>query len=571
MAAEINPQTLMLPDAIAEDLQAALTRMADEDWVGRIWREDAHLWRDEPEHVEEISNRLGWLHLPERASAEIRRLTDLGEQVRAQFDRIVLLGMGGSSLAPWCFGEVFGRAPGYPELSVLDSTVPADVLAATGGTPRERCGFIVSSKSGTTTETLSAFEHFWAQVSALPHVDDPGAQFVVITDPDTPLAELGAERGVRAVLTNWPDIGGRYSALSLFGLVPAALLGLPLRPLLDMAAEMAAACRPEVAPADNPGAELGALLGVCHQQGRDKVTLLTGEGLGSFGDWAEQLLAESTGKEGKGLVPVAGEPLLEVDHYGADRVFVELHLQGDDSLAALTQALAEVGHPVVRIELPAPVAIGAEMFRWEFATAVAGALMGIDPFDQPDVQSAKDATRAVLAEFAVTGSLPQMDADVVEGGIGLFGLTPSGDVRGAVEEFLRELLVGDYFAIMAYLPRDRAVDDAVARIRAEVAEATGVATTFGYGPRFLHSTGQLHKGGPNTGVFLQLTGVDKEDVPIPGQPYGFATLKDAQAAGDFAALRARGRRVLRVELGENWAENLGRLTEMIAETAFSGS
>lgn len=568
MAPTINPQTLMLPDVIADDLQSALQRMADEDWVGRIWRGDAHLWRDEPEHVAEISNRLGWLHLPERAVPEVARLTDLGEQVRAQFDRIVLLGMGGSSLAPWCFGEVFGHAPGYPELSVLDSTVPADVLGATGDTPLERCAFIVSSKSGTTTETLAAFEYFWAEMSAAAHVEDPGAHFLVITDPDTPLAELGKERKVRAVLTNRPDIGGRYSALSLFGLAPAALLGLPIRPLLDMAAEMAAACGPEVAPADNPGAELGALLGVCHEQGRDKVTLLTGEGLGSFGDWAEQLLAESTGKEGKGLVPVAGEPLLEVDHYGADRVFVELHLAGDGSLAALTAALAAAGHPVMRIELPAPVALGAEMFRWEFATAVAGAMLGINPFDQPDVQEAKERTREMLAEFEARGKLPELRPDVVEDSVGLFGVAPSGDVRGAVAHFVGQLTVGDYFAIMAYLPRERAVDDAVTRMRAEIAEARGVATTFGYGPRFLHSTGQLHKGGPNTGVFLQLTGANEEDVPIPGRPYGFATLKDAQAAGDFAALQARGRRVLRVELGENWAENLGRLTEMVSDAAW---
>ena len=439
--------------------------MVDEDWVGRIWRGDAHLWRDEPEHVAEISNRLGWLRLPEHAVSEVARLTDLGEQVRAQFDRIVLLGMGGSSLAPWCFGEVFGHAPGYPELRVLDSTVPADVLAATGDTPLERCGFIVSSKSGTTIETLAAFEYFWAKMSAAAHVEDAGAHFMIITDPDTPLAELGEERKVRAVLTNRPDLGGRYSALSLFGLAPAALLGLPIRPLLDMAAEMAAACGPEVAPTDNPGAELGALLGVCHEQGRDKVTLLTGEGLGSFGDWAEKLLAESTGKEGKGLVPVAGEPLLEVDHYGADRVFVELHLAGDGSLAALTAALAEAGHPVVRIELPAPVALGAEMFRWEFATAVAGALLGINPFDQPDVQEAKERTRAVLAEFEARGKLPELRPDVVEGSVGLFGVAPSGDVRGAVAHFIGQLTVGDYFAIMAYLPRERAVDDAVTRMR----------------------------------------------------------------------------------------------------------
>jgi hypothetical protein len=343
-------------------------------------------------------------------------------------------------------------------------------------------------------------------------------------------------------------------------MVPAALMGLPLRSILMQASEMAGACSPEVPADESPGAALGALLGCCHEMGRNKVTFLTSERFATFGDWAEQLLAESTGKEGKGLVPVVGEPPLEPDAYGDDRIFVSIRMESDDTHEDLIDELARLGHPAVRIIVEDPTSVGAEMWRWEFATAVAGAIMQIDPFDQPNVQEAKDRTNAVLEEYEETGELPVQDADVVEGAIG------AGDVRGAIGELIDSIEAQDYFAIMAYLQRDDVVDDATAHMRTEVAAERGVATTFGYGPRFLHSTGQLHKGGPNTGVFLQITSEGGEDVDVPNRPFDFATLKDAQAAGDLAVLQERDRRVVRVDLGGDVAANLGRLMEMIVET-----
>jgi glucose-6-phosphate isomerase len=558
MDATVNRQILVLSEDMETEIRDAANRMEEENWIARIWDVDAELWRSEPEHVEEISNRLGWLHLPTRVMPKVPMLNDFAESARGEFEHVVLLGMGGSSLAPWCFSDIFGSPEGFPELTVLDSTVPEEVLAATGDHAPQDCLFIVASKSGTTAETRGFFDHFWAEVSAAK--DEPGENFVIITDPGSPLLDVAEERRARAAFENWEDIGGRYSGLSYFGMVPAALMGLPLRMILEQASEMAGACAPEKPLDENPGATLGALLGRCHETGRNKVTFLTSERLATFGDWAEQLLAESTGKQGKGLVPVVGEPPLEPDAYGDDRVFVCLQTEGDDTHGQLIDELVERGHPVVRTIVEDPTSIGAEMYRWEFATAVAGAIMGIDPFDQPNVQEAKDRTKTVLEEYADTGELPEQEPDVIEGGIG------SGGVRGAVGDMLDSIDEGDYFAIMAYLKRDEIVDDAIEHMRAQVALEKGVATTFGYGPRFLHSTGQLHKGGPNTGVFLQITSEGGADVEVPGKPYDFATLKDAQAAGDLAVLQERDRRVIRVDLGDDVAGNLGRLQEMIVET-----
>ncbi|MGI5818694.1 MAG: glucose-6-phosphate isomerase [Armatimonadota bacterium] len=557
MESTINTQSMMLTREHEVRIRHSLEQMAEENWIARIWDLDAELWRSEPEHVEEIRNRLGWLHLPTRAMPKVEMLSEFGESAREEFDRVVLLGMGGSSLAPWCFADIFDSREGFPELSVLDSTVPEDVLGVTGGTALNRCLFIVASKSGTTSETRAFYEYFWAKV--FDAKSDPGSSFVIITDPGSPLLRLANDRDARAAFENWDDIGGRYSALSYFGMVPAALMGLPLRTILEQASEMAAACSPEVSAEANPGAALGAFLGTCHEMGRNKVTFLTSKRLATFGEWAEQLLAESTGKDGKGLVPIVGAPPLEADAYADDRVFIQIRMAADDAHDDLIEALAERGHPVARIVVEDPTSIGAEMYRWEFATAVAGALMGINPFDQPDVQAAKAKTREVLEEYAMTGKLPAQKADVLEGSI------VHGDVRGAVKDLLDRLHPGDYLGIMAYLKRSEVVDDAVAHIRTEVAAAKKVATTFGYGPRFLHSTGQLHKGGPNTGVFLQLTSEGGEEVDVPGEPYDFATLKDAQAAGDLAVLQERGRRVMRLDLGDDVATNLGRLIEMVVE------
>jgi glucose-6-phosphate isomerase len=545
-----NPHALLITDALRSELDATLDRMSAEDYTRRIWDVDPDLWRPEPEHHAEIRNRMGWLTLPGDCMAHADELVALADEVRqAGIERIVLLGMGGSSLAPWCFEQVLGSAPGYPALTVLDSTVPAQVLAATGDTPVERCCFIVASKSGTTAEVRSAFEHFWAQVQARKG-DAAGENFIVITDPDTPLQDLGEERGVRRVLNNWPDHGGRYSAMSYFGMVPTALIGAPVEEVLAGGQAMAEACGPDVAVAGNPGAVLGALLGVCHEAGRNKVTMLASPALASFGDWVEQLIAESTGKMGLGLVPVVGEPAGDVAEYGDDRVFAYMRMAGDDTHDNLAEALAAAGHPLIRIDVSDPASIGAEMFRWEFATAVVGALMGVDPFDQPDVEDAKNSARAALEALATSDSSEAPDAE---------------SVASVLAELMDSVQPGDYVGLMAYLPMSEETDAALAAMRSGIREAKGVATTLGYGPRFLHSTGQLHKGGPKTGVFIQFTAADPEDVPIPGQEYGFSALKQSQAAGDLQVLRERGQRALRVDLGDNIPAGLARVAGMLEE------
>lgn len=556
MSMPITPQGMMVSESFRGEMDAALQRMAQEDWMGRIWSGDASLWNDAPDHAAVIAKSLGWLSLPERMKPVLPALREFADETRREIDRVVLLGMGGSSLAPWCFAETCGVQAGYPQLTVLDSTVPAEVLAATGDAPLQRCLFIAASKSGTTTETLAFFEHFRAGIEATV-AEDSGRNFVIISDPGTSLVEVGREMRARAVFENWEDIGGRYSALSYFGMAPAALIGAPIDAMLEAAAEMAAACSADTPPAESPAAVLGAFLGCAHSAGRDKITLLPSSSIASLGDWIEQLLAESTGKEGVGLVPVVNEPILQPSAYGADRAFVQLRCEGDSSHDELAEALAAAGHPVMRIDIGDPCVLGGEMFRWEFATAVAGAMMQINPFDQPDVQSAKDRTREVLEYHAEAGELPQAE----EGAGGEIG---SDQTRRAVAELLARIKPGDYFAIMAYLPQTAGVDAGLAQIRRDVAVAKGVATTSGYGPRFLHSTGQLHKGGPDGGVFLQITSEGGETVEIPGASYDFATLKDGQAAGDLAALRASGRRVARVDLGGDMEGNLPRLAEMIA-------
>ncbi len=556
-------ETNAMRSGLNADLAATLERMSAEDYAGRIWGVDPNLWRPEPEHHAEIRERLGWLTLPADCLAQVEELTAFADEVRAAgFEHVVLLGMGGSSLAPWAFEAIFGVADGYPGLTVLDSTVPAQVRATLTGGDAARTLFIVASKSGGTAEVLSFYEHFLAEVQELKG-DGACENFVVITDPGSALQKLGEERGVRRIFENWPDHGGRYSAMSYFGMVLAALIGAPIGEMLAGGQSMAEACGPDVPADENPGMVLGALLGYCHEVGRNKLTLLASPGLAAFGEWVEQLLAESTGKEGVGIVPVVGETVGEVADYGVDRVFAYMRLAGDDTHDALAEALAAAGHPVIRIDVSDPATIGAEMFRWEFATAVAGAFMGIDPFDQPNVEEAKNKARAALEDFTQDGSLPALEPDATDGELSVYGAPDAGSVTEAIGNLMASVQPGDYVALMAYLPYADSTDDALSSMRAEVRAARGVATTVGYGPRFLHSTGQLHKGGPEAAVFLQLTVADSEDLPIPGKPYSFAMLKNAQAAGDLGVLRDHGLRALRVDLGSDVAGGLKRVAELL--------
>ncbi|MEX2159710.1 MAG: bifunctional transaldolase/phosoglucose isomerase [Dehalococcoidia bacterium] len=500
--------TAML-DALSPSVDGRLSQLRDNDVTRRIWARDHTVWRAEPK---EIADRLGWLDVVDQMLEETDALRAFAGGLRDEgFTTAVLLGMGGSSLAPEVLHATFGAHDGL-DLKVLDTTDPAGIRAVEDAIDLGSTLFIVASKSGTTIETLSHLAYFWER---LPQ----GDHFIAITDPDSPLDALAREHGFRKIYRNPPDIGGRYSALSYFGLVPAALIGVDVPALLDRAHEMLHACHYCVPIDKHPGAWLGAVLGEAALAGRDKLTLVLPDEIATFGTWVEQLIAESTGKEDRGIVPVEGEPLGQPDVYGDDRLFVAI---GDhDGLPALEDA----GHPVVRLPYRDRLQVGGEFFRWEFATAVAGHVLGIHPFDQPNVQEAKDATARILADGET--DLPEL---------------------GDLGSLLAQVRSGDYIAIHAYTPRTAAIEATLQHARLALRDRYRVATTVGYGPRFLHSTGQLHKGGPNTGVFIQIVGDDSGDLQVPGKPFTFGRLKRAQALGDYRSLEERGRRVARVTL-----------------------
>jgi len=499
------------------------------------------LWSQDEAARREIAQRLGWLDLPAGMASRVAELQAFAEQVRgAGFTRVVLLGMGGSSLAPETFAKVFGARPDWPTLAVLDSTDPAYIAAVERASPLDKTFFLVSSKSGTTLETSDLFEYFWQRTGG-----KSGGQFAAITDPGTPLAVLAAERKLRRVFENPPDIGGRYSALSYFGLVPAALIGVDLKGVLERARAMAESCAAADQVTANPGARLAAEFAAGYAAGRDKVTLVTSPELASFGAWAEQLLAESTGKKGKGLVPVAGEPLGAPTAYGNDRLFVALLLEGSpDAAAQSLGALEAAGHPVVRLALKDRLDLGAEFQRWEVATALAGAWLGINPFDQPNVAESKANTDRVLKQL-LEGQTPNVPAAVERPRFG-----------EALAAWAAGISHGDYVALLAYLPPSPEHDAALAAMRTAIRDALGVATTAAYGPRYLHSTGQLHKGGTQRGAFLALEVDGGPRLDVPGENYAFGTLERAQELGDLIALERRGRRLLRLRLGAGGLEEV---------------
>ncbi|MBI2909328.1 MAG: bifunctional transaldolase/phosoglucose isomerase [Chloroflexi bacterium] len=529
-------------------VEETMTRLKQEDTVGRIWRRDHTVWKPDPT---EITDRLGWLTVGDIMSEQGPALTSFAQAVRKEGSRhVVLLGMGGSSLGAEVLRQVFGSAPGYPDLIVLDSILPEAVRAVSETIDPGSTLFLVSSKSGTTTEPLVLYQHFRAVLEATVSQERTGNHFVAITDPGTPLAALAGKEKFRHVFLNPADIGGRYSVLSYFGLVPAALLGIDIAAFLDRADRMKEGCAACVPAPDNGGAWLGAHLGSLAQRGKDKLTLFTSPGVSSFGLWCEQLIAESTGKEGKGIIPVAGEPLGEASDYGDDRMFVYLRLKDDDNaqVDSLVERLKAAGQPVVVLKMNDRYDLGAEFYRWEFATAVASALLGVHPFDQPDVQRTKSATERLLSEYAASGRLPE----------GL-STTSLGDLLGRASR-------GAYLAVMAYLRQTTDTDEALADLRREVVKRYHIATTLGYGPRFLHSTGQLHKGGPDIGLFLQITSDHDPDLAIPGKPYTFGLAADAQARGDLEALKAAGRPVAQVRLRRG-----DSLHKLVAEVAASRS
>jgi glucose-6-phosphate isomerase len=512
--------------------------------IGRIWRRDVSVWAADPasDAAKAIANRLGWLDVPTGMQPELDRVEALAEEVRRDgITTLYLLGMGGSSLCAEVMRAVYGVREGFPRLVVMDTTDEAAIAGALRTLDPQRTLFLVASKSGGTIEPASMEKLFWAHLSQALGAA-AGRQFIAVTDPGTELARLAEQRGYRKIFLNPPDIGGRFSALSLFGLVPGAIIGGPMRELLSGGADMAEGCKQE--NHQNAGLELGAFIGATAAEGRDKLTVVLPPSLRALGLWIEQLVAESTGKQGKGALPVVDEPLGPPEVYGSDRCFVAISTDRDAPDAARLDALEAAGHPVLRLSTRI-AALGAEFFRWEFATAIAGAILGINPFDEPNVSEAKEKTKAILAKGDFSGGTPVASA----GGISVYssrfkGSTPAEVVRAA----LATLQPRDYVAFLSYLPADHAIESAVAEIRTAIRARARVASTYGVGPRYLHSTGQYHKGGPNTIVAFVITGEDATETPIPDAPYTFKQLKRAQAVGDFQTLEAHGRRTVRIHV-----------------------
>ena len=567
-------QTYTLPD----DLTSQLTETLD-DWringkVGRVWARDASLWT----HADE-GNWLGWLRITEDRLARIQHLTEIAEEVRkAGFSHALLLGMGGSSLCPEVLKMTFGKLHGYPELHILDSTDPAQIRAVERKVDLASTVFIVSSKSGTTLEPNIFKQYFFQRAKEVIGAEEVGDRFIAITDPGSKLQQVAKSDGFRHIFFGVPSIGGRYSALSDFGMVPAAVRGLDVRRFLDRADEMVHCCASCVPPEDNPGVVLGAILGVLARNGRDKVTLIPSPGIWGLGAWLEQLLAESTGKEGKALIPVDREQVGPPEVYGADRVFVYVRLESapDSKQDAAVGALEKAGQPVVRIAVADPYDLGQEFFRWEMATAVAGSILGVNPFNQPDVETSKVATRRLTAEYEQTGSLPPETPILREAGISVFAdaknaaslAAATGRDRslvGTLRAHLQRLKAADYFALLAYVEMNAVHEERLQAVRHAVRDKRRVATSLGFGPRLLHSTGQAYKGGPNTGVFVQITCDDAADLPVPGQKYTFGVVKAAQARGDFQVLAERDRRALRVHLGSDVQSGLRTLEAAISQ------
>ena len=566
-----NPRTWTLPADLEAAVSATLREWSEEGKVERLWARDATLWTGADE-----ASWLGWLGIADAQAGRVGELRRIAEDVRqAGFTHVLLLGMGGSSLCPEVLRMTFGVLPGWPALSVLDSTDPAQVRAAEAQVDLERTLFVVSSKSGTTLEPNIFKQHFFERVTQAIGPGRAGDRFIAITDPGSKLEQAARADGFRHVCFGLPSIGGRYSALSDFGMVPAALMGLDVVRLLGAAQAMARACAAGGRAEENPGAALGAVLGVLGRRGRDKVTLVASPGIHDLGAWLEQLLAESTGKRGKGLIPVDREPLGPPELYGRDRLFVylRLHAAPDAAQDRIVAGLEAAGQPVVRIAIPDRDQIAAEFFRWEFATAVAGAILEINPFDQPDVEASKIATRRLTDAFEQAGRLPSETPIVESEGIRVHAdprnaaeLAAGGrTLAGVLRAHLGRIGPGDYAALLAYVEMTAANEAALQGIRARLRDRYRVATCLGFGPRFLHSTGQAYKGGPGTGVFLQITADDARDLPVPGQRYTFGVVKAAQARGDLEVLAERGRRALRVHLGADVPAGLRTLGRAVAE------
>ena len=557
-----------LPESLAATVKTTIADWQSGGKMKRLWDRDASLWTGDDE-----SKWLGWLDIVEEQTAHQDEHDKLAKEVRQRgFEHILLLGMGGSSLCPEVLRMTFGRIPQFPNLHVLDSTDPAQVKAFEHQIDIAKTLFIVSSKSGSTLEPNIFKQYFFERTKQTVGATKAGSHFIAITDPGSKMQQVAEGDHFLHVFFGRPSIGGRYSALSNFGMVPGAAIGMDTRKFLSRAAEMVRACGPGTSVEENPGAALGIILGTAANAGRDKVTIITSPGISDLGAWLEQLLAESTGKIGKGIIPVDREALTSPDIYGNDRVFAYVRLENgvDADQEAKVVAIEKAGHPVVRITIADTYELGAEFFRWEIATAVAGAIIGINAFNQPDVEASKIATRNLTSEYEKTGSLPAEKPILEDSGVKLFtddknaadlAKAAGGDksLVGYLKAHLSRIKARDYFAVLGYIQMNAEHEQSLQKIRHAVRDKKHVATCLGFGPRFLHSTGQAYKGGPNSGVFLQITCDDAVELPVPGQKYTFGIVKAAQARGDFQVLAERGRRALRVHLGSNLKAGLATL------------
>jgi transaldolase/glucose-6-phosphate isomerase len=556
----------MLPEKLEALVKASLDDWKKNDKVRRLWQRDASVWTGSDE-----AQWLGWLDITEQQLANLDCFKKVAADVKkAKFKHALLLGMGGSSLCPEVLRLTFGKIKGFPELHVLDSTDPAQIKAIEAKVDLKSTVCIVSSKSGSTLEPNIYKQYFFERIAKKVGPKEVGNRFIAITDPGSKMQQVAEADKFRSIFFGVPSIGGRYSALSNFGMIPAAVMGLDVAKFLKNTQEMVKACGASVGADKNPGVQLGAILGTAANEGLDKLTIISSPGIHDLGAWLEQLIAESTGKQGKGIIPVDREKLAKPEAYGSDRVFAYLRLETkpDKRQDAAVTALEKDGLPVVRISVKNTYNLGQEFFRWEIATAVAGSIIGINPFNQPDVEASKIETRKLTSEYEKTGKLPPESPFLETEGIKLYAdekntaaLQNSKTLTDALKFHLDRINARDYFGVLAYITMNQQNEDALQVIRHLIRDDKKAATVLGFGPRFLHSTGQAYKGGPNSGVFLQITCDDKIDLPVPGQKYTFSVVKAAQARGDFAVLSERGRRALRVHIGKNVKADLAKLTK----------
>jgi len=556
----------------SESVREILTKSQTEDnnnLIQRLWSKDPSLWMPDAgkdENIPELTDRLGWLDLPDTMSEDIKEIRNFAAEIKKrEIERIVLLGMGGSSLAPEVLMSIFQNKHGYPPLTVLDSTNPKAIRAVQITIDPLKTLFIVASKSGSTIETISLYKYFYKLLDDM--TDKAGDHFIAITDAGSNLEKIALENKFLRIFNAPTDIGGRYSALSHFGMVPAGLIGVDLEAIFKSAGAVSVNCKNTKSIIQNPAASLGYVMAELAKRGKDKLTFITSPSLCSFVHWLEQLIAESTGKNGKGIVPVVNEEIGDIELYGYDRSFVYLRLDEDDNTEfdTFAEKMEKKGYPLIKINWQDKTDIGAEFFRWEFAVAVAGAVMNINPFDQPDVESAKNRARRLMDDYSQNGKLPKEEPDITEGNLELITdeKIPGDTISEKIDSFLKKSVNGDYASIQAYLPCRDDIDKLLLKIQQRIREKTKLATTLGYGPRYLHSTGQMHKGDGNKGLFIQIVHEIKEDLEVPGESYTFGKLITAQAMGDYHALSDKNRRIIRIKIKDDLIEGLRKISSAL--------